>query len=77
MLDGNGNWQSTNVFVGGRLVATYDLQPGGAAQIPWLHFHLADQVGTRRMKLSGMYSNLGQPETGIQSLPFVPRPLSC
>jgi RHS repeat-associated protein len=77
-FDGQGNWQRTNVYAGGKLVGTYDLvanpqyTAGGAqpAQIPWLHFHLEDALGTRRMQVSGMIANLGQPETDFQSLPF-------
>lgn len=62
-------WQRTNVYAGGRLLATYDTTG--------LHFHLTDPLGTRRMQLSGNLasgssptSTLGQPETDIQSLPF-------
>jgi RHS repeat-associated protein len=68
MLDGNNNWQRTNVFVGGKLQATYD--DAG------LHFHLTDPLGTRRMQLSGnlaiggLPATLGQPENDVQSLPF-------
>lgn len=78
MLDGNNNWQRTNVYAGGRMLATYDLvvNPayalgnGQPAQIAALHFHLEDPLGTRRMQVSGNLANLGQPETDIQSLPF-------
>jgi RHS repeat-associated protein len=66
MLDGNNNWQRTNVYAGGTLLATYDLVSGN----PALHFHIEDPLGTRRMQLSGELANLGQPETDIQSLPF-------
>lgn len=71
MLDGNNNWQRTNIFVGGKLIGTYDLvtNPGSSAQIPWLHFHFEDPLGSRRMQVSGML-NLGQPETDFQSLPY-------
>ena len=58
MLDGNSNWQRTNVFGAGKLLATYD--PNG------LHFHVTDPLGTRRLQTS----MVGQPETDIQSLPF-------
>jgi RHS repeat-associated protein len=58
MLNGSSNWQLTNVFGGGRLLATYD--PNG------LHFHVTDPLGTRRLQTSAV----GQPETDIQSLPF-------
>jgi len=65
-LDGSGNWQRTNVYAGGKLIGTYDLVAGQ----PALHFHLEDALGTRRMQISGMPANLGQPETDFQSLPF-------
>jgi RHS repeat-associated protein len=78
MLDGNNNWQRTNVYAAGKLIGTYDLlanpsyTQGGSqpAQVAWLHFHLGDHLGTRRMQISGMLANLGQPETDFQSLPF-------
>jgi RHS repeat-associated protein len=56
------NWQRTNVYAAGKLLATYDTTG--------LHFHLTDPLGTRRMQLSGNLANLGQPETDFQSLPF-------
>jgi RHS repeat-associated protein len=62
MYDGQGNWQRTNVYAGGKLLGTYDTLG--------LHFHLTDPLGTRRMQLSGNLATLGQPETDIQSLPF-------
>jgi RHS repeat-associated protein len=62
MLDGGNNWQRTNVYAAGKLLATYD--------VAGLHFHLEDPLGTRRMQLSGELATLGQPETDIQSLPF-------
>jgi RHS repeat-associated protein len=62
MLDDNNNWQRTNVYAAGKLLATYDTAG--------LHFHLTDPLGTRRMQLSGNLATLGQPETDIQSLPF-------
>ncbi len=62
MLDGNNNWQRTNVYAGEKLVGTYD----GLG----LHYQLEDPLGTRRMQLSGSPSCLGAPETDIQSLPF-------
>ena len=68
MLDGTNTWQRTNVYVGGRLTATYD-QAG-------LHFHLSDPLGTRRVQLSGNLTSgnqtqpLGQPELDCQSLPY-------
>jgi RHS repeat-associated protein len=74
MLDGNGNWQRTNVYSGSDLIATYDMianpdyttGSGLAQQIPALHFHITDPLGTRRMQTS----SVGQPETDCQSLPF-------
>lgn len=65
-LDGQGNWQRTNVHVGAKLIGTYDLVNGQ----PALHFHLEDPLGTRRMQVRGMSTTLGQPETDFQSLPF-------
>ena len=71
MLDGSNNWKRTNVYVGGRLIGTYDVTSNSSGQsIPALHFHLEDALGTRRMQVSGMLATLGQPETDIQSLPF-------
>ena len=43
-LDGSNTWLRTNVYVGGKLMATYD-QAG-------LHFHLSDPLGTRRGEVS-------------------------
>ena len=62
MMSGSNAWQRTNVYAGGKLLATYDTVG--------LHFHLEDALGTRRMQLSGELADLGQPETDIQSLPF-------
>jgi RHS repeat-associated protein len=82
MIDGQGNWQRTNLYAAGKLAGTYDMvwnsnynssQPVSSTnpqQIPWLHFHLEDALGTRRMQVSGMLGNLGQPEMDFQSLPF-------
>ena len=72
-LDGSNTWLRTNVYVGGRLMATYDLAG--------LHFHLTDPLGTRRVELSGNLTSgnqissgqplpLGQAELDCQSLPF-------
>jgi RHS repeat-associated protein len=61
-LDGNNNWQRTNVYIGGKLLATYDVNG--------LHFQLTDPLGTRRKQTSGNLATLGVPETDIQSLPF-------
>jgi RHS repeat-associated protein len=62
MLDGNNNWQRTNVYAAGKLLATYDTMG--------LHFHLTDPLGTRRMQLSGELATLGCAETDFQGLPF-------
>jgi RHS repeat-associated protein len=82
MLNGSGTWQRTNVYAGGKLIGTYDMvgnpdynptqqvSASNPEQIPWLHFHLEDALGTRRMQVSGMLANLGQPEMDFQSLPF-------
>jgi len=66
VVNGVNTWQRTNVYAGGKLIGTYDMA-GGA---PALHFHLEDPLGTRRMQLSGMAANLGQPEIDIASLPY-------
>lgn len=69
-LDGNNNWQRTNVYGAGKQLATYDLisDPTNTSPnlVPALHFQLTDPLGTRRMQVSAS----GQPETDIQSLPF-------
>ncbi|MFZ0306171.1 MAG: RHS repeat-associated core domain-containing protein [Terracidiphilus sp.] len=78
MLNGSGTWQRNNVYGGGKLIGTYDLvhnpayTPNGSqpAQVPWLHLHLEDALGTRRMQASGMLANLAQPEMDFQSLPY-------
>ncbi len=57
-LDGQGAWRHTNVFAGGRLLATYDTQG--------LHFPLADPLGTVRVQVSGA----GEVEEQCASLPF-------
>ena len=70
MLDGSNNWQRTNVYGAGKLLATYDMISDPASSspslVPALHFQLTDPLGTRRMQTS----SVGQPETDIQSLPF-------
>ncbi len=60
--DVSGTWQRTNVYVAGKLLATYDTNG--------LHFHLTDPLGTRRMQLSGNLNTIGVPDTDIQSLPY-------
>ena len=46
MLDGNGNWQRTNIFGGGRQLATYDSNG--------LHFQVTDPLGTRRVQTNAV-----------------------
>ena len=73
MFDGHNNWQRTNVYGAGKLLATYDL----VAQAPALHFHLDDPrppgspatglrrwggFGSRRMQLAG---NLAGNSSGL------------
>jgi RHS repeat-associated protein len=58
---GSGNapvWKHTNVYAGGKLIATYD---GNG-----LHFHIADPLGTRRAQTNAA----GALEATYQSLPF-------
>ena len=62
MLDGNNNWQRTNVYAGGKLIGTYDTSG--------LHFQIEDPLGTRRMQVSGNPNYVGQPETDIQSFAY-------
>lgn len=61
-LDGSNNWQRTNVYDAGKLLATYDVNG--------LHFNLTDPLGTRRMQVNGNLVTMGVPDTDIQSLPF-------
>jgi hypothetical protein len=51
-------WEHTNVFAGGRLLATYDAK--GA------HFHFTDILGTRRVQADSS----GNIEETCASLPF-------
>jgi len=57
-LDGQGNWQHTNVYLGGQLLATYD--PQG------LHFSSTDALGTKRVQASAT----GVPELNCASMLF-------
>ena len=57
-LDGSGNWQHTNLFAAGRLLATYDTRGQ--------HFHFTDWLGTRRAQATAA----GVSEEQCQSLPF-------
>jgi RHS repeat-associated protein len=59
-FDGSGNWQHSNVFAGGGLIATYDTQG------PGLHYHISDQLGNRRVQVS----SLGVVELNCANLPF-------
>ena len=61
-VDGSGNWQHTNVYAGGKRIATYD----GNVASPTLHFHIDDPLGTRRAQVSAT----GALEATYQSLPF-------
>lgn len=57
-MDGSGNWVHTNVYAAGQLIATYD--------VPGIHFHLADWLGSRRVQTD--YA--GNVEQTYQNLPF-------
>jgi RHS repeat-associated protein len=48
--DGSGNWQHTNVYAAGAMVATYDAHPSSTSNPNPLHFQLADWLGTRRVQ---------------------------
>lgn len=61
-LDGSGNWQHTNVYATGQLLATYDQE--GSQQL--LHFNIGDPLGTKRVQASGG----GVAELTCLSLPF-------
>ena len=56
--DGAGNWAHTNVYAGGRLIATYDTAG--------LHFQLSDWLGTRRVETD--YA--GNTQETCTNLPF-------
>ena len=56
--DGNSTWQHTNVWDGGKLLATYDLNG--------VHFYLDDPLGTRRAQTDAS----GVTEQTCQSLPY-------
>ena len=58
MLDGSSHWERTNVYGGGKLLATYDTAG--------LHFHVADPLGTRRVQANAQ----GETEEDCQNLPF-------
>jgi RHS repeat-associated protein len=73
---GTSAWQSTNVYAGGKLIATYDAGTAGqsadAGTAGGLHFQLADPLGTRRVQAN----SAGEAELDCQSLPFGDQ-LSC
>ena len=57
--DGNSTWQHTNVWDGGKLLATYDLNG--------VHFYLDDPLGTRQRPDRDAW---GVTEQTCQSLPY-------
>jgi hypothetical protein len=57
---GTSTWSHTNVWAGGKLLATYDMTGKG------LHFYLDDPLGTRRVQTD----ELGVVEQTCSSLPF-------
>ena len=57
-IDANNQWAHTNVWAGGKLIATYDTQG--------LHFHIDDPLGTRRAQTNAS----GVLEATYQSLPY-------
>ena len=63
-VNGAGVWAHSNVFVGGRLMATYE-GPGGTAHLGY-HYHLTDWLGTQRMQTNAG----GNQEEVCYSYPF-------
>jgi RHS repeat-associated protein len=63
-VNGAGAWMHSNVFVGGRLMATYE-GPGGTAHLGY-HYHLTDWLGTKRMQTNAS----GNQEEICYSYPF-------
>jgi RHS repeat-associated protein len=72
--DGQGQWQHTNVYAAGTIIATYDqvsnpLYTNGGTQpakVPALHFQLEDWLGSRRVQ-----TNItGTVEEWYVSLPY-------
>jgi RHS repeat-associated protein len=57
-LNGSGVWQHSNVWAGGKLVATYDTKG--------IHFELTDPLGTKRVQANAQ----GQVDETCTSLPF-------
>jgi RHS repeat-associated protein len=72
-LDGSGNWQHTNVYAAGQLLATYDSEVAPQKQsVQLLHFNLSDPLGTKRIQISAA----GVVELSCSSLPYG-EALSC
>lgn len=61
-LNASGVWQHSNVFVAGKLSATWDYNGGSGG----LHFRLTDPLGTMRVQANAH----GQVEETCTSLPF-------
>ncbi len=57
-LDGTGAWQHSNIWAGGKLVATYDAKG--------IHFALSDPLGTKRVQANAA----GQVDESCTGLPF-------
>jgi RHS repeat-associated protein len=73
--DGDNEWQHTNVWAGGKLLATYQVagpnlpnpnDPGNPLPNSTVHFYLDDPLGTRRVQTD--YA--GVVEQTCQSLPY-------
>ena len=62
-VNGSGMWMHSNVFVGGRLMATYE---GPGEPKAGYHYHLTDWLGTQRMQTTAS----GNPEEICYSYPF-------
>jgi RHS repeat-associated protein len=69
-MNGDGStlvWEHTNVFAGGKIIATYSQDnTGSQTQNSALHFYLDDPLGSRRVQTD--YA--GVVEKSCQSLPF-------
>lgn len=61
-LNSSGNWQHTNIYANGELLATYDQE--GSQQL--LHFNIADPLGSKRVQASAS----GNTELNWTNLPF-------
>jgi hypothetical protein len=63
-LNGSGAWVHSNVWTGGKLLATYD---GTAGHVPnTYNYHLTDWLGTQRMQTTAA----GNQEEVCYSYPF-------